>query len=287
MKTKRGKTKTLKQGVIYTIDVISPKGKPLEPEEAYTKFINQCGVVVRDSVPITVQEWHEPVKARVGSSFVSKRKKKECWRTLMEHFILPPEYRKKDEFGNDDPEGRKRRRLVKEFALQKMATAFRTYKKNLAAQYVEKGKTPDFTGQYEKLKDDWPEFVRQKKSEEFKAISDKNKANAAKKQYNHIMGPGGYRLSEPKWQKMEDDLRARGIPLGTEGWDPRAKSWWYGHGGTLDPVTGECTHRDTKFKPTQALIDAMRDAQAGKIKFNRENDQLTRALGNPEHGGRV
>ncbi|KAK1595149.1 hypothetical protein QYE76_017475 [Lolium multiflorum] len=185
----------------------SPTGKPLEPEEAYTKFINQCGVVVRDSVPITVQESHEPVKARVGSSFVSKRKKKECWRTLMEHFVLPPEYNKKDEFGNDDPEGRKRRRLVKEFALQKMATAFRTYKKNLAAQYVEKGKTPDFSGQYEKLKDDWPEFVRQKKSEEFKAISDKNKANAAKKQYNHIMGPGGYRLSEPKWQKMEDDLR--------------------------------------------------------------------------------
>ncbi|KAK1669302.1 hypothetical protein QYE76_057461 [Lolium multiflorum] len=31
----------------------------------------------------------------------------------------------------------------------------------------------------------------------------------------------------------------------------------------------------------------MRDAQEGKIKFNRENDALTRALGNPEHGGRV
>ena len=154
MKTKRGKTKTLKQGVTYNIDVIGATGRPLEPEAMYTKFINQCGVVVRDSVPITVQEWHEPVKARVGSSFVSKRKKKECWRKLMEHFVLPPEYRKKDEFGNDDPEGRKRRRLVKEFALQKMATAFRTYKKNLAAQYVEKGKTPDFTGQYEKLKDD-------------------------------------------------------------------------------------------------------------------------------------
>ena len=31
----------------------------------------------------------------------------------------------------------------------------------------------------------------------------------------------------------------------------------------------------------------MRDAQEGKIKFNRENDALTKALGNPEHGGRV
>ncbi|KAK1686628.1 hypothetical protein QYE76_047476 [Lolium multiflorum] len=168
-----------------------------------------------------------------------------------------------------------------------MATAFRTYKKNLAAQYVEKGKTPDFTGQYEMLKNDWPEFVRQKQSEHFKAISEKNKANAAKKTYNHIMGPGGYRLSEPKWQKMEDDLRQRGIPLGTEGWDPRAKSWWYGHGGSLDPVTGEVCSPKTGFKPTQALIEAMRDAQEGKIKLNRENDALTKALGDPEHVGRV
>ncbi|KAK1613816.1 hypothetical protein QYE76_019333 [Lolium multiflorum] len=95
-----------------------------------------------------------------------------------------------------------------------MAEAFRNFKKNLARDYVNQNKTPDFNGQYEKLKDDWPEFVRQKKSEHFKAISEKNKENAAKKEYNHIMGPGGYRLSEPKWEKMENDQRARGIPLG-------------------------------------------------------------------------
>ncbi|KAK1691937.1 hypothetical protein QYE76_008634 [Lolium multiflorum] len=152
---------------------------------------------------------------------------------------------------------------------------------------IDKKNTPDFNGQYEKLKDDWPEFVRQKQSEHFKAISERNKANAAKKMYNHIMGPGGYRLSEPKWEKMENDLRARGIPLGTEGWDPRAKSWWYGHGGSLDPETGVCVHRKKAFKPTQALIDAMTQAQERKIRFNRENDALTLALGNREHPGRV
>ena len=86
---------------------------------------------------------------------------------------------------------------------------------------------------------------------------------------------------------MENELRARGIRPGTEGWDPRAKSWWYGHGGTLNPETGECVYRGKLIKPTQALINAMRDAQQGKIKFNRENDALTKALGNPEHGGRV
>ncbi|KAK1604872.1 hypothetical protein QYE76_028545 [Lolium multiflorum] len=86
---------------------------------------------------------------------------------------------------------------------------------------------------------------------------------------------------------MENELRARGIRPGTEGWDPRAKSWWYGHGGSLNPETGECVYRGKIIKPTEKLIEAMRDAQEGKIKFNRENDALTKALGNPEHGGRV
>ena len=86
---------------------------------------------------------------------------------------------------------------------------------------------------------------------------------------------------------MEEDLRVRGIPLGTEGWDPRAKSWWYGHGGSLDPETGVCVHRQRQFAPTQALIDAMTQAQEGLIKFNREKDALTTALGNDEHRGRV
>ncbi|XP_073367561.1 uncharacterized protein [Aegilops tauschii subsp. strangulata] len=238
--TKRGKSKAMKTGETYAIEFVSETGKPLQ---LISKFINQCGVVVRDNVPITVQEWKEPKKARLGFSFVDKRTKKDCWRKLMEHFILPPEYNKVDEFGNEVPGGRQRRRLVKEFALQKMGEAFRNFKKNLTLDYVNKGKTPDFNGQHEKLKDDWPEFVRQKQSEHFKEISKKNKDNASKKKFHHIMGPGGYRLSEPRWQKMEEDLRVRGIPLGTEGWDPRAKSWWYGHGGSLDPETGVCVHR--------------------------------------------
>ena len=136
----------------------------------------------------------------------------------MEHFVLPPEYTKRDESGNEIPGGRQRRRVVKEFALQKMGEAFRTFKKKLIRDFVKKNKTPDFNGQYEKLKDDWAEFLSQKSSEHFKEISRKNKDNAAKKAYHHIMGPGGYRLWEPKWEKMENDLRARGIPLGTEGW---------------------------------------------------------------------
>jgi hypothetical protein len=59
----------------------------------------------------------------------------------------------------------------------------------------------------------------------------KNKANAKKKTYHHVLGLGGYRTAMGKWEAMEGELRTKRITLGTEGWPERAKHWWYGHGG--------------------------------------------------------
>jgi hypothetical protein len=86
---------------------------------------------------------------------------------------------------------------------------------------------------------------------------------------------------------MENELRNKGITLGTEGWPKRAKHWWYGHGGLLDPATGECVHRKKTFTPTATLVKAIEDAQAGLIRVDQENDELTHALGNPKHTGRT
>jgi hypothetical protein len=41
------------------------------------------------------------------------------------------------------------------------------------------------------------------------------------------------------------------------------------------------------FTRTAKLVKAMEDAQAGLIRVDRENDELTHALGNPEHTGRT
>jgi hypothetical protein len=68
----------------------------------------------------------------------------------MENFILPPDYYKFYDGGNEIPGGRERRRTVKEFALKKMTEAFRNYKKFLYATFVAKEKTPVFEGAYEK-----------------------------------------------------------------------------------------------------------------------------------------
>jgi hypothetical protein len=105
--------------------------------------------------------------------------------------------------------------------------------------YLTKEKTPVFKGAYEKLRKQWPKFVAFKASERAKEMLEKNKANAEKKEHHHILGPGGYKSTVPKWEAMENELRNKGITLGTEGWPKRAKHWWYGHGGSLDPATGE------------------------------------------------
>jgi hypothetical protein len=55
--------------------------------------------------------------------------KKDLWKKLMANFILPPEYHKIDDDCNKIPCGCERRMRVKEFALKKMAEAFRNYKK--------------------------------------------------------------------------------------------------------------------------------------------------------------
>ena len=101
------------------------------------------------------------------------------------------------------------------------------------------------------------------------------------------MGTGGYKSAVPKWEAMEADLRARGITPGTDGWPERSKHWWYGHGGTLNPQTGATIFRVKILVPSQELIKTMDDALAGLFKPERENDELTRALGNPEKGGRT
>jgi hypothetical protein len=109
-------------------------------------------VIVRDIIPITVQEWNEPKKTRLGATFVNKRSKKDLWRKLMANFILPPEYSKMDDDGNQILDGRERRRRVKQYALKKMAEAFRGFKKMLYAKCIAKEKTPVFKGVYEKLR---------------------------------------------------------------------------------------------------------------------------------------
>jgi hypothetical protein len=84
---------------------------------------------------------------------------------------------------------------VKEWALKKMATQFQSFKKRLSNDFIKKGRTPEFTGPLEKLKNHWVEFVEYKTSAEALARSEVNKENGAKKKYHHKLGPCGYKIA--------------------------------------------------------------------------------------------
>ena len=81
-----------------SIDEVCIKGKPEKPEGIYNKYVAQCGVLVRDMIPITIAEWNKPVKANIVASYVDKRAKDLLWDTLLESFSLPVglEEKKKD-----------------------------------------------------------------------------------------------------------------------------------------------------------------------------------------------
>ena len=61
-RTVRGPAKRLKEGVKYNIDAIKTNGEPIEPKNIANKFIHQCRVLVKDQIPISIQEWKKPAK---------------------------------------------------------------------------------------------------------------------------------------------------------------------------------------------------------------------------------
>ena len=89
---KRGLGKKLKDGIKYIIDAIKTNGEPIAPKNIANKFVRQCGVLVKDKLPISLQEWKEPSKPRPDLTFVDDRAKTMLWENLMEHFTLPDHF---------------------------------------------------------------------------------------------------------------------------------------------------------------------------------------------------
>jgi hypothetical protein len=53
------------------------------------------------------------------------------------------------------------------------------------------------------------------------------------------MGPGGYKIAEPKWDMQEAALREKGIEPEIEHWPRRSRNWALGHGAVYDERTGK------------------------------------------------
>ncbi|KAK1699311.1 hypothetical protein QYE76_016008 [Lolium multiflorum] len=222
--SKRGPTRVLKGEGRLALTAFKDSGEPVEPKEFCRKFTSQSGVIVRDHVPISIQEWHKPKNPESGASYVNDAMKNLLWDTLMTKFSLP----------EDMTEGQKNK--VKEWTLKKMAIQFQTFKKNLWDKY--KNEDPVFDDTLVKIKDHWAAFKDYKKSSTFVSRSKKNTENAAKKKLPHHLGSGGYKSAIPKWTAFENKLMDHGIVPQTWDWPERSKFWLFAHGAGLDPKTG-------------------------------------------------
>ena len=141
---------------------------------------------------------------------------------------------------------------------------------------------------YEKIRDNWPAFVAHKTWDKSKKMLVTNKRNAAKKKHHHRTASCGYLKARPLWHKAENDLIAKGFEQETLNWPDRSRTWFFGVGGTLDPETGKCVWTDEELEiPVKKLQKYIAATQQGTFIPDRENDELTEALGNPNYPGRT
>ena len=125
------------------------EGCPSALEAASTKFVNQCGVIVRVRISITTRLWKSS-KPKEQQHTVPPRQKEMLWTELKDMFTLPE--------GVDQE-------LVKKCALKKMALAFATFKKKLYTNYIKKDKEPNLDD-LPQVKPYWEEFKQYKLLEE-------------------------------------------------------------------------------------------------------------------------
>ncbi len=90
-------------------------------------------------------------------------------------------------------------------------------------KYVKGGrKTPVFEGTLENQRAHWDDFVKFKNPELAKERSRINKKNAEKRDKFHKLGPGGYAVAMPKWDKSEKEMEDVGVTPETLSWPPGA-----------------------------------------------------------------
>jgi hypothetical protein len=142
----------------YTFKVILPTGKPKLPKKAADVFKKQCGVLVKDHIPISVREWHKR-KGANDSEYVVERYKESLWNDLMAHFNLPE--------CEDEADAAKLRAKVKQWTLKKMVELFQMWMKN----YLKTKEVPVFEGYLAKQANHWKAFKKYKESEDAKDLS--------------------------------------------------------------------------------------------------------------------
>ncbi|KAJ1275127.1 hypothetical protein BS78_05G112900 [Paspalum vaginatum] len=124
--SRRGSTSMKNFDGRFIIEEVREDGQSLSPATAATKFVNYCGYLVRNHVPISFRTWR-PTCVN-DPHVVPKAQKAMLWDTVKLKFNILEELQEK----------------VEDWDLKKMAILFQTQKKKLYKAFTIHEKMPDF-----------------------------------------------------------------------------------------------------------------------------------------------
>jgi len=182
--------RTLKEEVTE----VDSDGNPTAPARIVKGYSLQLGCILRSTVSINTENLRHPDRGNLRNLLFTK---------LHERYKFPAE------FENTSLKGNK----VNNAALTKMSKALSTWKSNVK-RMIEKGES------YEKIKEKNPSITEDDYND-FK-INCSSTAHSQSSQWGkemrelnlgeHTLGPGGYRVAEPIWDKEEADRAEQGLP---------------------------------------------------------------------------
>ena len=173
---------------------VDSDGNPTEPKHIVKGYSLQLGCILRSTVSINTENLRHKDRGNLRNLLFTK---------LHERYKFPAE------FENTSLKGNK----VNNAALTKMSKALSTWKSNVK-RMIEKGES------YEKIKEKNPSITEDDYND-FK-INCSSTANSQSSQWGkemrelnlgeHKLGPGGYRVAEPVWDKEDAERAEQGLP---------------------------------------------------------------------------
>jgi hypothetical protein len=247
---------------VHAIHKIGAHGEPLEPKEVIGKFSNQCSCIAREYVPITYFNWKK-VPADI---------KGVMWGEVLRRFRYP-----EDQFDED---------LCKTHALSVAGKAMRNLRTNLNTEFVKKGKEPFQKYNFIK-KDVWEEFVEKVTSKEAKEKGEKFSELAKRNTIPHHLGVTGYAGKRKQWEEEEKKAAEAGQKNPLEDVSERGRHYFYAR-RPKKLKEGMSKYNEPQTEEAEKALLAVAEAKRrGEFQPRRDHDELTEALGNPEHRGRV
>ena len=205
------------------------------PKQVVKGYSVQLGCILRSTVSINTKNLRHKDHGNLRGLLFKK---------LHERYKFPAE------FANTRLSGNK----VNSAALTRMSTALSTWRSTVKAM-IEKGDS------YEKIKAKYP-LMSEDDYKEFKikcessATSESSQWGKEMRELNlgeHKLGPGGYRVAEPIWDKEDAERAEQGLPPHFEKYRDKQTTNFVRAQYKEDPVTKELT-TDPKTKELELVL---------------------------------